>query len=497
MTRLDISISSLTDDADVPGRDWLSRYWAARDPHPPALPRVRIGRLGVTVHVDGADGYVWSTPDTPPPGVRPAWDTADGPAVMIRHPLTDERRHALGDLFAERMSPPVDYHRVGITDPATVDTLRRHGWDPADALTLVGPGTDERGWLIDDPADLAALVSRPPRWWLAAGYAPPQLCGGAYRMRGRDIAALIAAGVTGEVYRALVPQCDDWRRMLDAAPPRIPDDATRVAFPIGLGRHRYAASAVAARAYAATHPAGWLLPVRVERGPTPEHVSDDDDPFVIWSDGELTRGWLIRDNGLAAPPTALDTTEPPAAYGLAEPAIRAVLAARRLGPADRWPRQWWLPWRHAIAHEAQVTHRYRHSRLCAGGRRLTHTLAATVHMVRRADGVCDLVHVIESVFGEQRRIGGAVERHHVDRVAVRSPREASAIVAERTADRYPAYSVGELARMVERTPEALRSAIHAAAAAEPDVIRPAYTSTNGTLMYPKWIARRAVDMALC
>ncbi|MFC7650636.1 hypothetical protein ACFQX6_67485 [Streptosporangium lutulentum] len=76
----------------------------------------------------------------------------------------------------------------------------------------------------------------------------------------------------------------DVEQILNARPPEVPDDATRIIIGDFI-----ALDPAAARAHLSQHPHTWVKPVISETGPQLLHIDETifSDTWMIWSDGQI------------------------------------------------------------------------------------------------------------------------------------------------------------------------------------------------------------------
>lgn len=215
--------------------------------------------------------------------------------IALAHPLTEQRRALIDQLTAEYGHSTAAYVRAGI-DPdhaAELVPVLREAGVTADRLA-------RQRMSVTTVADVAALTSRTPDQWERAGwgrYAPYT------GLTAADAARLADAGITAD--RACLLREAGFRTaetMLTAAPPAVPDDATRV-----IIRDRTCAwvtdDPAAARAWLDRNPQTWgrvhadTAPLRCVHAAGAPLLGSPHRPWQLWDDGSMTLGGWLRPPG--------------------------------------------------------------------------------------------------------------------------------------------------------------------------------------------------------
>ena len=313
------------------------------------LPEVRIADVRAhrparldrpaLVTVDERGGIVWVCLATRRPHhhdltIRPgmtAFQARSGTQRIYRMPLTAARAALLAEFRAEYAEPPELFRaaaaRLGRDLPEEVAVaLSRGGMSVVEAAELMGSTA------LEDEADAAAAVAHSALWWYWMGW----IFRG-YGLAGRgprtgEAARLAAAGISYERWAALrAAGFETPDAQLSAAPPAIPEAATRVVLrperrPDGSIHSGYVFTDVAdARAELSTAVRYWRAELVVAAiGPRLIHTAD---AWSLWDDGLLIR-WPARGSG-ARPRGLSDTAE----HALT---LIAGSAAFESGPVPPW-----------------------------------------------------------------------------------------------------------------------------------------------------------------
>ena len=292
---------------------------------PPYEPQVRLDETADVVWAiahNGLDGDDW----------RP---NNYGGYIATRHPLTDERRTLIADLRAE-LELEI-WTNQGVAESAA-QVLIAAGWGIETVKAL-------RVFTLEAEADAQAMLDigiarwEETGWWSRYGDGPPP------RFTPADAARLADADISYTKALALHRAgFETAAAMLEAQPPAIPDDATRIIIRPKHGRSAEVTTDVdLARAWLSTYRDHWdpdLL--QTDTGPQPVHVGPS---WSLWDDGSLVvcSQWmqLYQIDGGAR--------QAPRPTGLSSAAAEAIALVADAANRDCADREVWHPLREATA----------------------------------------------------------------------------------------------------------------------------------------------------
>ncbi|MEU9837113.1 hypothetical protein AB0D67_36715 [Streptosporangium sp. NPDC048047] len=281
---LTVSKYKLATDANYPSSEELQGVaFGAKVPIPTSV----AGRdYPTTVHVNHDAGLVWTWIHNGLDGD----DWSDNNArngIAVSHPLTDERRELIADLYAEYDNAATLATEIG-APAAEVAAVLDAGWSGQQIRDA------RRLFRLDEPGDGTALAARTPDQWRQAGWWEPSW----YHNRKfgpADAARLADAGVSpGEA----AGRGGTTEEILTARPPHIPADATRILILPPEGHHGHylrplAAMTVEQMTQRLTHsPELWKWRLQADAGPRPVHVTSG---WQVWDDDAVTLTHWIHD----------------------------------------------------------------------------------------------------------------------------------------------------------------------------------------------------------